>query len=326
MRTTTVVTAVSCALGLAAALLLPGCDKPAPPNPIDGERALAHVRAMVELGPRPSGSPALYRCRDYIVGRLRELGLEPVVDKWSDDAGKPEVPSFFNVEVEIPGTRAGDPRLLVVGSHYDTKRTDGHTDPMQQGMRFVGANDAGSSSGLLLELARHFKAAPLPVTLHLVWFDGEESIPWEWDDARALFGSRRAVARLRERFPAPVRESVPVMVLLDMVGARDLHIVKDTLFSDPELVDLFAGVAAELGHEERFFRTSMPVKDDHMPFANVSIKTIDLIQFRPEDQAAWWHKDGDDLDLLSASSLATVGHVVATALPRIVDKWYPPRP
>lgn len=295
------------------------------PNPIDGARAYAHVKAMVEIGPRPSGSKGLYRCRDYIANELRAIGIEPVIDKFEALLGPPEVPAFFNISAVIPGTRADEKRILVIGSHYDTKRTEHAPPPQPAGFEFLGANDAGSSSGLLLELARFYKSNPPPVTLHLVWFDGEESIPWEWGQGeRALFGSKRYVEQLKTTFPKPLWKSVPVMLLLDMVGAKDLHIVEDTLYSSPDLIQLFKMVTQALGKEKHFFQTSTPVKDDHEPFANHSIKTLDLIQFRNEDIDSWWHKSADDLSMISSESLATVGHVVVTALPLVIDTFYKP--
>jgi len=303
----------------------PKSTVPTGPNPIDPVRAYAHVKAMVEIGPRPSGSAGLYKCRDYIAKELSALRLRPRIDKFQAPLGLPEVPAFFNITAVIPGTRTDDNRILVIGSHYDTKRTDHAPPPQPAGFKFVGANDAGSSSGLLLELARYYKKNPPPVTLHLVWFDGEESITWDWGDGeRALFGSKRYVEQLKTTFPKPLWKSVPVMLLLDMVGAKDLHIVEDTLYSSPELVQIFKNVTHALGKEKHFFQTKTEVKDDHEPFANVSIKTLDLIQFRNEDIDTWWHKSGDDLSMISAESLATVGHVVVTALPLVIDAFYAP--
>ncbi len=313
------------ALALSCLACSPETAVPTGPNPIDGQRAYGHVKAMVEIGPRPSGSAAIYKCRDYIKGELEAIGIPARVDKFTVDLGRPEVPAFSNIEAIIEGTRKDDDRILVIGSHYDTKRTDQAAPPEQPGFRFVGANDGGSSSGLLLELARHYKKHPPAVTLHLVWFDGEESIPWEWAGGeRALFGSKRYVQELKSKSASsPLSKVVPVMLLLDMVGAKDLHIVEDSQNSSPELIRLFKRVTKALGKEKQFFQSTMPVADDHEPFAAVGIQTLDLIQFRDEDMQTWWHKPTDDLSMISAESLATVGHVVVTALPLVIEKYYP---
>lgn len=310
-------------------LTMHSCGSSHAANPISGQRALEYVRAMVDCGPRPAGSAELRECRAYIVGELERIGLQARVDSFEDARNAPNI-TFHNIEAEIAGTRPGDERLLVVGSHYDTKsvKTDDSPDPS---MHFVGANDAGSSSGLLIELARYFKEHPLACRLLLVWFDGEESLSWVWDDDKALFGSKRCVKQLRGRFPPQKRlaDCVPVMVLLDMVGAKDLAITQD-LDSNPELVAIVADAAKELGYGQHFFAADnrMAVKDDHWPFKDRGIRVIDLIQFgggsgpKHVKYSPWWHTADDNVSILSAESLGIVGHVVVVALPRMVERFY----
>lgn len=294
---------------------------------IDGERALRYVQKQVDFGPRPAGSEALAKTRDWFVHELKQLGLRPTVDSFTDEKNAKGL-TFHNILCEIPGSDPAENdgkrgRLLVLGSHYDTKLCAGHADPAYN-FEFVGANDAGSSSGLLLELARWFKDHPLRVPLLLIWFDGEESLEWHWNDDRALFGSKRAVAELRKRFPKdrPLYDCIPVMVLLDMVGHRDLAITRDTN-SSRRLQEIVFAAAQQLGYERHFFKTVTGVVDDHIPFANCSIEVVNLIQFGPP-LPDWWHTPNDTMDILSAKSLRIVGQVTALALPRIVQEFYPP--
>jgi len=291
---------------------------PRKPSPIDGARAKAHVQALVDCGERPAGSAQLIKARDYLSGELTKLGLSPKVQTFTHPAA-PNI-TFNNLYVEIPGTRKGDDRVLVLGSHYDTKITHGHPDEAHN-FEFVGANDGGSSSGLLVELAGYFKNHPLACTLVCVWFDGEESIPFDWDDNRALFGSKHFRDSLKARAGnRDLSEYVPVMVLLDMVGNKDLAITRDDA-SAPELIAVVERTAGELGYGQYFFKTGWEVKDDHVPFKNLGVRVLDLIQFGPPTPP-WWHKQNDTMDLISAESLAIVGHVVAEALPKIVAEHY----
>lgn len=316
--------------GLFLWVLLPcgGCGESkggGKPNPLKAQAAYDHVKAMVEIGPRPAGSAELKRCRDYIVGELAKFGIQAKVDAFADKKNAPKVEEFFNIEAEIKGTRKNDARILVIGSHYDTKLAAGHDDP-RHNFHFVGANDAASSSGLLLELARYYQKNPPLIDLLLVWFDGEESIRAVWDQKAQdnLFGSRYCVKQLRKRLPAPLHKSVPVMILLDMVGAKDLAIVHENHFSDEELVDIFKAASERLGHKESFFQSTYGVVDDHVPFNNLSIRTIDVIQFDGNgEKSPWWHKETDTMDIISAESLGIVGHVVLESLPEIIHKFYP---
>lgn len=297
----------------------------AKPSPLNAQAAYAHVKAMVEIGPRPAGSEQLKQCRDYIVNELAKFGVKARIDAFEDKENAPKVASFFNIEAEIRGTRENDQRILVIGSHYDTKLAAGHPNS-QDNFEFVGANDAASSSGLLIELARHYQKNPPPIDLLFVWFDGEESIRWIWDreERDNLIGSRHCVKQLRKRFPAPLSKSVPVMVLLDMVGAKDLAIVHDSEISDPGLIDIFRKASVRTGNETKFFQLKVAVTDDHVPFNNLSIHTIDLIQFDGGGSVSpWWHTKSDTMDIISAESLGIVGHVVVEALPEVVREFYP---
>ncbi len=300
--------------------LLGSCNAPAGGRiDVSGKRARAHVAKLVAFGERPAGSKALERSRKYLEGELKKLGLASTVQSFRDKAA-PGI-HFHNLLCEIPGTDKHDDRLLVLGSHYDTKLTKGH-DRDEHNFKFVGANDGGSSSGLLLELARYFRKHPLRCRLLLVWFDGEESLEFDWNDDKALFGSKHCVKMLRKRFPKtrPLYKCVPVMVLLDMIGDPKESITRDEL-SSRRLQRIVAESAKKLRYSKHFFKKQTEVTDDHIPFKNRSIEVLDLIQFGPPIPA-WWHTKDDTLDKVSAKSLEIVGKVVAHALPRIVEACY----
>ena len=206
-------------------------------------------------------------------------------------------------------------------SHHDTKITSGHADP-EHNFDFVGANDPGSAVGLLLALAEHFaKAPPPPATLELVFFDGEESLPFDWDPSRALFGSKRFVAEATRRIESGAAAPIRAMILLDMVGAADLTIDEET-WSTAELKDLVMRAARALGHERYFFANELRVRDDHLPFLEAGIPAVDLIDLADNPQ---WHTKDDTIEHLRASSMQIVGEVVLTMLPAVCDLYLPSR-
>jgi glutaminyl-peptide cyclotransferase len=272
----------------------------------DGERALAHVRRLVEFGPRPAGSDALKRARDYIKGELKSYGLKVTTDEFKAETPEGER-RMSNVSAEIKGT-GGD--FIVLASHYDTK--------LYKEFRFVGANDGGSSTGALLELARVLAKSPRgPVGYRLVFFDGEEATCAEWDECGKdgspdnTYGSRRYVARLRERGELG---RLRALVLLDMMGYEKLELGRDTM-STPWLVDIVWKTAAELGYKREFASRSEEVGgDDHAPFLDAGVPSLDIIQL---NSYPFWHRPEDTLDKVSARSLRAVGEVVLASLPRI---------
>src|SRR5205814_4017378 len=131
---------------------------------ISGEKALAHVQQLVDFGPRPSGSEAIEKSRHYIEDQLRRSGWRVTRQAFADDTPRGKV-QFVNLIAQFPRNAAP---LFLLCSHYDTKTFDT--------IKFVGANDAGSSTGLLLELARVIGPhTTLAEQTELVSFDGEDA-------------------------------------------------------------------------------------------------------------------------------------------------------
>jgi len=281
-----------------------------------GAKAYRHIAQIVSFGERWSGSPGWQESLEYIASELRRIGLDPKLDRWRDQR---EQLTFENISVLIPGETRD---RIVIGAHHDTKKTSGHANP-EENFSFVGANDSGSGVGLLLALAEVLaKATPGP-SIELVFFDGEESVPFDWDDDRALFGSRHFVARYQQELLANNKEGlIKAFILLDMVGARDLQIDDDDN-SDRRLNRIFAAAALATGHEKYFFAHPQSVKDDHLAFLDADIASIDLIDIADNPQ---WHTKDDTLEHISAASLQIIGEVVLTALPEVAQQFLTERP
>ncbi len=275
----------------------------------DGERAFAHVRRLVGFGPRPAGSKELAEARKYIVGELKSYGL-----KVSEDEFTPKTPvgerRMVNVTAELPGDTTD---FIIISSHYDTK-------PFKE-FRFVGANDGGSSTGELLELARVLAAAPRThFTYRFVFFDGEEAFCRDWDECGKpgspdnTYGSRHYVERLKE---SGELKRLRALVLLDMMGYEKLEMGRDDM-STPWMAETVWQTARELGYTKQFAdRTEGVGGDDHEPFLKAGIPSLDIIQL---NTYPFWHTPADTLDKISARSLQTVGDVLLASLPRIEKK------
>ena len=268
---------------------------PSPSPAFDSARAMTMVREQVAFGPRPAGSAANARARAHIIATLRQHGYSPSEQSFEAQTPVGRV-RMTNVVATLPGQRA---ERFLLASHFDTK-------PVQE-FRFVGANDGGSSTGALLELARVLKARPpLPLTTEFVFFDGEEA--WgEWVAPNHTYGSRQYVAVARQ---AGTLETIRGLVLLDMIGDRSLNVRRDTN-STRWMTDIVWATARRLGHAAHFLDEPFPVEDDHMPFVEAGVPSLDIIDL---DYPAW-HTAADTLDQISPRSLQIVGDVVLAALP-----------
>ncbi len=261
-----------------------------------GEKALAHVQRLVDLGPHPAGSDAIEKARDYIEEQLRHSGWQVTRQAFTDDTPRGKI-RFVNLIARFAGDKGPASSSLLLCSHYDTKLFDT--------IRFVGANDGGSSTGLLLELARVLGQHPtLARRVELAFFDGEEAYE-NFSATDGLYGSRYFARQLQGEGAKQFRGGI----LFDMVGDRSLGI---TLPPDsPSALAQGVFAAAEALKLRKYFSyLDRDLIDDHAPLNAIGIPTIDIIDF---DYPSW-HTANDTMDKISAQSLQIVGSVALNFL------------
>ncbi|MEP7013885.1 MAG: M28 family metallopeptidase [Verrucomicrobiota bacterium] len=258
---------------------------------ISGEKALAHVQHLVDFGPRPPDSDAIEKSRAYIENELRLAGWKVERQEFTDDTPRGKV-RFVNLIAQSASGKT-EPSFLLC-SHYDTKI---FTDA-----RFVGANDGGSSTGLLLELARVLGQHPrLAAKVELVFFDGEEAYE-SFSEKDGLYGSRHFAQQLQGNGKKQIRGGI----LFDMVGDRSLNITLSPDSPAQMAHDIFASADA-LKLRNYFTYSGFEITDDHKPLNAIGIPAIDIIDFDFDG----WHTPRDTMDKLSAESLRIVGAVAA---------------
>jgi len=262
----------------------------------DGTKAWEHLRQMVAIGPRPAGSPQLRQTRAYITRQLSALGLTVQEQPFTATTPIGRI-DMVNLVVRLPGRRTD--RILVTG-HYDTK--------LFKNQVFVGASDGASSAAFLIELARVLAARDREFTYDLVWFDGEEAVV-EWRAGDHTYGSRYYVqAEQKSKAIASMR----AMILIDMIGDRDLTIRRDDA-STSWLTDVIWAAAKRVGHGRTFLDENTRIEDDHMPFLEAGVPAVDIIDL----DYPQWHTPQDTLDYVNVRSLQIVGDVLVAALPDI---------
>jgi hypothetical protein len=275
-----------------------------------GARAMDYTRKIVAFGPRPPGSAALRSLRAYIVAQLKMVrGCEVTEDSFTGHTPGGPV-AMVNIIARFPGNSG---RIVALTGHYDTKK--------MAGVRFVGADDGGSSTAFLLEMAETLQGMPHDDDIDLVWFDGEEAFG-EWSAADSLYGSRHLV----ERWTSDGTLSrIKALINVDMIGGKDLHIMNEGN-SSPALRKLIWGTAEHLGYGKYFDNGENATDDDHMPFVKAGVNAVDLIDF-DTTKKTYWHTPQDTLDKLSTHSFEVLGavltEVVAHALVRAVSAIMP---
>jgi glutaminyl-peptide cyclotransferase len=282
-------------------------DEAPPPDStdgFDGKRAYAHVAKQVSFGPRPAGSPALAQTQDYLLSELKSYGCTADVDAFSSDTPAGRI-AMKNILVKIPGDKPG---VILLGTHYDTKRLE----------NFVGADDAGSSTGVMLELARLLCSQRSRYNVWIAFFDGEEAVRPEWQDPDNCYGSREMAARFANSGDLT---KIKAFLLADLVGTRTPHFKRET-YSTKTLVDLVWSVAKKLGYSNIFVDDSSPIEDDHQSFLKRHVPSVDVIDLDngPGGDVYYWHTPQDSLDKISPKTLAIVGHVFLESVKQLQSK------
>jgi len=298
----------SCALACALCACTSACGGSAPAAQVDASqfdagRAWKLLEEQVALGPRPAGSEACEKTRALIERELAAAGLKPVREAFTGKTPSGDV-AMANVwaELSASGPQPEQAPLVLIASHFDTKKVE---------FPFVGANDGGSSTAVLLELARVLAGGgPRSVAYRFVFFDGEEAVRFHWEDPDNCYGSRHHVAELQSKGELA---RVRALVLLDMIGDRDLRINRDS-YSGSRLVDIFFGAARANGLAKYVDGPTLAVKDDHQPFLSAGIECIDLIDLDYGPDNRWWHTAEDTLDKCSQESLSAIGRIVLLGL------------
>jgi glutaminyl-peptide cyclotransferase len=281
------------------AATFPPAPAPETTGGFDGSRAYKHVEQLVAIGPHPAGSEGIRRAQGYIIGQLKSFGC-PVEEQDFHATSTPvgDV-AMKNILVKIPST---NPNILIFSSHYDTKRLD----------NFVGADDGGSSTGVLLELARLLCARKNAATIWLAFFDGEEDFNLNWTNRDNTYGSRELAASLA--LSGELRR-VKAMILVDMVGPTN-PIYRRESNSTPWLIELIWSTAVRLGYGKVFINDSNAIEDDHIPFLQRGVPSADIIDFE-NDVLEYWHTPRDTLDKIDPRTLAISGHVLIESVPSL---------
>jgi len=257
---------------------------PAEDTVFDGESAYQYALEQCEIGPRPPGSEAGWATGDYIITQLEASG-------WQVDTEEFE---FQGVRLRNIVGKAGQGPVVILGAHYDT-RPVADRDQEHANQPIVGGNDGASGVAVLLGLADVLAPDELEYEVWLAFFDGEDS--GNLDGWPFCVGSRYMAEHL-ELEPAYV-------IVVDMVGDKDQQVYYEGN-SDVALREKLWDIAAELGYDEFVPEVGYSLVDDHLPFVNEGIPSVDIIDFR----YPFWHTVQDTCDKVSAESLERVGRVI----------------
>jgi len=269
----------------------------------DASKAYEFTAKVVGFGPRPPESDALHKTQDYLRSQLQSFGC--AVDEDDFHASTPIGSlAMKNIIAKTQGEGKG---IILLLTHYDTLRMD----------RFVGAVDGGSSTGLMLEMARLLCGASAKRQPNSVWIgflDGEEAlVNWHQDNDNT-YGSRELAARLATSGDL---KRIHAVILADLIGPKNPKFRRDSN-STRWLTDLVWKTAARLGYRDIFVSDELAVEDDHLAFLNRGVPAVDIIDL---NDFPYWHTLEDTLDKVSSRTLGIAGHVILESVGELQKKY-----
>ncbi|HVU45252.1 MAG TPA: M28 family peptidase [Terracidiphilus sp.] len=273
----------------------------------DGAKAYEYAREFAAIGPRWPTGPGHIKAEEFL--RNRFLHDQREEDAFVADTPIGPVP-MRNFIVRFAGTKPG---VIVLGTHYETNY------PLKN-IYFVGANDGAATTGLLMAIADRLREATAHgkkldgYSVWLVFFDGEEAIQ-SWSESDSTYGSRHLAARWGRD---GTLGKIKAFLLADMIGDKDLDIQRETN-STPWLIDVVGQAAKKFGDERYFFQREMAVEDDHLPFVQRGVPSIDIIDLDYGPDNSYHHTAQDTMDKVSAHSLTIDGDVFMEAI-RLIDQ------
>ena len=273
----------------------------APLPHVDAKRAFQYTREVTAFGPRYIGSENHKKLKRYILDHLKGDQVED--DAFTADTPEGKFP-IRNIIAKFPGSKDG---IIVIFGHYDTNYPLRNTG-------YVGANDGGSSTAILLEFANQLRAGMHNkkrdgYSVWLVWTDGEEAVK-TWSDTDSVYGARH----LAEKWEKDgTLKKIQALMVMDMIGDADLNIDRNTNGA-PWLLDLIYAAAAHQGYQSHFYARQGPIEDDHIPFFKRGVPTADVIDLDYGYNNVFHHTPQDTMDKLSPKSLQIVGDTILEAI------------
>lgn len=273
----------------------------------NGTKALDYTREFVSIGPRWPTSANHAKAEAYLRAHLSHDQLEEDTFIANTPIGAVNMRNFV---ARFPGKKDG---VIVLATHYETNY-------WLKNINFVGANDGGATTGLLLALADHFREQVERnkqldgYSVWLVFFDGEEAIQ-SWSQTDSTYGSRHLAAKWGRD---GTLKRIKAFILTDMIGDKDLDIQRETSSTD-WLVAMVRQAARKFGYEKYFFQRDEAVEDDHLAFVNRGVPSIDIIDLDYGPDNSYHHTAQDTMDKVSAKSLTIDGDVILETI-RLIDQ------
>lgn len=286
-------------------------NKPTPK--FSGERAYKFIEEQVAFGPRnpnsEGASMALQYFKNYFEQNSDKLELQNFVYTGYEQ----EKLNLTNIIVKFnPQAK----RRIILCAHWDSRpRAEQDKNVENQKKPILGANDGGSGTGVLMEIASILKQNPVDYGVDIVLFDGEDY--GEAADLDNFCIGSKYFGATKDISYQPV-----FAILLDLIGDKDAKFPYDleSIQKAPEVVKMVWGIAKTIGASRFITADGDPIYDDHVVLNQHGIKAINIIDSdivgadSHIERKNYWHTQNDTMENISKDALQQVGDVLVKLL------------
>ena len=289
----------------------------------DGKAAKEFIAKQVSFGTRVTGSKGHQECKNWLTSQFKSLGAEVIEQNFTTT-------TFNNVKLNATNIIARfNPHVqerIILSAHYDTRPfAEKDPNPMRQSDPILGADDAGSGVGVLLEIAKLLQRNPIPMGVDIVLFDAEDYGDSENNNPESWgLGSQ-----FWSKNPHLKRKNVKYGILLDMVGAKDAKFYKEgySINYAKALTNKIWKLASYM-KKDNFFINSIggAITDDHyfVMMKDFKMPMIVIINMPSENFGfgSHWHTHGDNMEVIDIKTLEAVGQVVTAVVYKESNKEF----
>jgi len=279
------------------------------PPAFNADSAHAFVAKQVSFGPRVPNTAAQKKCADWLEKKLRSYTTDVIVQSGTVKAYTGEDLQMYNI---IARFNPKSTNRVMLCSHWDTRPFSDH-DSKNKTARFDGADDGGSGTAVLLEIARLLAQTPSDAGIDIVLFDTED-----YGDATGVNNDSYCLgSQYWAKNPPIPGYFAKYAILLDMVGAKNAKFAKEgfSVQNAPSIVEKIWAAANRLGYGKYFTdEITYPITDDHVYVQRSGIPAVDIVNYGKHNPdpgfGAHWHTQNDNLANIDKDVLKAVGQTV----------------
>lgn len=281
----------------------------------NGDSAYFFVDKQVSFGYRVPNTPEHVACGDYLVSELKRFGADVTEQKMVLTAWNGTKLNARNI---IGSYGLDKSNRVLLFAHWDTRPYSDH-DPNPDNHRkpLLGANDAGSGVGVLLEVARIIQNQSPEVGVDIIFFDAEDYGTPAFEDKSGDDNWWCLGSQYWAKNPHVPDYKAKYGILLDMVGADGATFYKDMISQQyaSNVLEKVWSTARQLGYGKYFIsKDGGYLMDDHVPVNQIRrVPSIDIVDYRLNSPTGFfhaWHTQKDDMSNISKETLKAVGQTI----------------